>query len=230
MTPPFGTRRFNSPYWEPSRLGRLKEYPKTHGRGAGCRCAAVSSPRWTPSPPGSTHRSCSPARAGGHLDLHNFRGRHSKPALRAAGLEYRRPYDLRHTYAPFSIAAGVSLVALARRMGTSLEMIDRTYGHLAPDADEYERGCSTPSTPAFLDRMDILWTPPSEGSRIQQFKRPRLRAFSGCARHDSNVRPLPPQGSALSPELRARDEGQCSGRAFDRPRSSSASAGTSART
>jgi hypothetical protein len=25
-------------------------------------------------------------------------------------------------------------------MGTSLEMIDRTYGHLAPDAEEYERG------------------------------------------------------------------------------------------
>ena len=23
-------------------------------------------------------------------------------------------------------------------MGTSLEMIDKTYGHLAPDADEYE--------------------------------------------------------------------------------------------
>jgi hypothetical protein len=28
--------------------------------------------------------------------------------------------------------------------------------------------------------------------------------FERCARHDSNVRPLPPQGSALSPELRAR--------------------------
>jgi hypothetical protein len=25
-------------------------------------------------------------------------------------------------------------------MGTSLEMIDKTYGHLAPDADEYELG------------------------------------------------------------------------------------------
>jgi len=25
-------------------------------------------------------------------------------------------------------------------MGTSLEMIDRTHGHLAPDADEYEFG------------------------------------------------------------------------------------------
>ena len=81
-----------------------------------------------------------PGSRGGHLDLHNFRERHWKPALRAAGLEYRRPYDLRHTYATFSIAAGVSLFALARRMGTSLEMIDKTYGHLAPDADDYELG------------------------------------------------------------------------------------------
>ena len=38
-----------------------------------------------------------------------------------------------------SLAAGVSLFSLARRMGTSVEMIDRTYGHLAPDAEEYER-------------------------------------------------------------------------------------------
>jgi integrase len=79
-----------------------------------------------------------PGARGGYLDLHNFRERHWKAALRAAGLENRRPYDLRHTYATFSIAAGVSLFALARRMGTSLEMIDKTYGHLAPDADEYE--------------------------------------------------------------------------------------------
>jgi integrase len=81
-----------------------------------------------------------PGVRGGHLDLHNFRERHWKAALRAARLEYRRPYDLRHTYATFSIAAGVSLFALARRMGTSLDMIDKTYGHLAPDADEYELG------------------------------------------------------------------------------------------
>jgi integrase len=59
----------------------------------------------------------------------------------AAGIEpERRIYDLRHTYATFSLAAGVSLFTLARRMGTSVEMIDRTYGHLAPDAEEYERG------------------------------------------------------------------------------------------
>jgi hypothetical protein len=49
-----------------------------------------------------------------------------------------------------------------------------------------------------------------------------------CARHDSNMRPLPPQGSALSPELRARG-GQCS-RARAGPASSTASSGTSTRT
>ena len=49
-------------------------------------------------------------------------------------------FFLDHTYAAFSIAAGVGLFALARRMGTSLEMIDRTYGHLLPDAVDYERG------------------------------------------------------------------------------------------
>jgi hypothetical protein len=32
-----------------------------------------------------------------------------------------------------------SLFSLARRMGTSVDMIDRTYGHLAPDAEDYER-------------------------------------------------------------------------------------------
>ena len=46
---------------------------------------------------------------------------------------------MRHTYAAFSIAAGVSLFAIAPRMGTSLEQIDSTYGHLLPDAEAAER-------------------------------------------------------------------------------------------
>ena len=82
-----------------------------------------------------------PALRGGYIQLHNFRSREWKPAIRAAGIEpARRIYDLRHTYATFSLAAGVSLFALSRRMGTSVEMIDRTYGHLAADAEDYERG------------------------------------------------------------------------------------------
>jgi len=81
-----------------------------------------------------------PALRGGHLNLHNFRARDWKPAIRAAGIvPERRIYDLRHSYATWSLAAGVSLFSLARRMGTSVEMIDRTYGHLAADAESYER-------------------------------------------------------------------------------------------
>jgi integrase len=80
-----------------------------------------------------------PAVRGGYIELGKWREREWKPALRAAGIEHRRIYDLRHTYATWSLAAGVSLFALSRRMGTSLAMIDATYGHLAPDAEERER-------------------------------------------------------------------------------------------
>jgi hypothetical protein len=41
---------------------------------------------------------------------------------------------MRHTYASLSIAAGVSLFVLSRLMGTSPAMLDKTYGHLLPDA------------------------------------------------------------------------------------------------
>jgi integrase len=80
-----------------------------------------------------------PAARGGYIDLEKWREREWKAALRAAGVEHRRIYDLRHTYATWSIAAGISLFALSRRMGTSIAMIDATYGHLAPDAEEAER-------------------------------------------------------------------------------------------
>jgi integrase len=55
-------------------------------------------------------------------------------AVRAAGLAHRPPYALRHTFATFAIAAGIGLFELSRLMGTSVEQIDRTYGHLLPDS------------------------------------------------------------------------------------------------
>jgi integrase len=93
-----------------------------------------------------------PGERGGHLSLHNWRRDHWNPAVRAAGLEHRTPYALRHTFASFAIAAGISLFELARFMGTSVEQIDRTYGHLLPDALERTRSAldsflATRSTP-----------------------------------------------------------------------------------
>lgn len=80
-----------------------------------------------------------PGARGGYLNLHAWRRREWDVAVRAAGLEHRTPYALRHSYAAWSIAAGVSLFTLARRMGTSVAQIDGTYGHLLPDAEAYER-------------------------------------------------------------------------------------------
>ena len=55
------------------------------------------------------------------------------------GVKHRRIYDLRHTFATWSLAAGIDIFTLARRMGTSVKLIDRTYGHLVAGGDAYER-------------------------------------------------------------------------------------------
>ena len=55
------------------------------------------------------------------------------------GLPKLVPYAMRHTFASFAIAAGVSLFYSHEIMGTSIEQIDRTYGHLLPDSEEFLR-------------------------------------------------------------------------------------------
>jgi len=97
-----------------------------------------------------------PAPRGGHLCLERFRYRSWVPAIRAAGLEGHRIYDLRHTFASTAIAAGVSLFYLARIMGTSVAQIDATYGHLLPESEEYLRG--------LLNDWDWASNPASAGS------------------------------------------------------------------
>ncbi len=85
-------------------------------------------------PPRLDTRLLFPGERGGHLNLHAWRSDEWTPAVKAAGLVHRSPYALRHTFATFGIAAGVSLFELARFMGTSVEQIDKCYGHLLPDA------------------------------------------------------------------------------------------------
>jgi integrase len=80
-----------------------------------------------------------PGARGGYLNLHEWRRDEWTPAVKGAGLEHRSPYALRHTFASFSIAAGVPLFELSRFMGTSVEQIGHTYGHLLPDSLERAR-------------------------------------------------------------------------------------------
>ena len=47
-----------------------------------------------------------PAPRGGYIDLEKFRHREWAPALRAAGIQHRRVYDCRHTFAAWAIESG----------------------------------------------------------------------------------------------------------------------------
>ena len=116
---------------------RLKEYGKTAGssRAVPLRAKVIEALEQLPHRRGIVF----PAPEGGRIDINNFRHRGWTPSLAAAGVKHRRIYDLRHTYATWSLAAGIDIFTLARRMGTSVKMIDRTYGHLVAGADAYER-------------------------------------------------------------------------------------------
>ena len=118
--------------------GRLKDYAKTAGsrRAVPLRARVVTALEKLP---GKRRAILFSAPEGGRIDINNWRNRSWTPSLEAAGVAHRRIYDLRHTYATWSLAAGVDIFTLARRMGTSVKMIDRTYGHLVAGADAYER-------------------------------------------------------------------------------------------
>jgi integrase len=78
-----------------------------------------------------------PAHRGGVLNIDNWRRRVWAPAIEAAGIPTpARIYDLRSTFASDALAAGVTIFELARIMGTSVQMIERSYGTLLEGAAE----------------------------------------------------------------------------------------------
>jgi integrase len=117
--------------------GRLKTYAKTarSRRRIPLRAKVVTALEKVPQREGILF----PASEGGRIAIDTWRSREWAPALKAAGVEHRRIYGMRHTFATWSLGAGMSIFTLARRMGTSVQMIDDTYGHLARDADDQDR-------------------------------------------------------------------------------------------
>jgi integrase len=90
-----------------------------------------------------------PAPRGGYIDLERFRNGKKTArgweggwngAVRAAGLEHRRPNDCRHTFATWAIEDGrISLVHLASIMGTSVRELEDTYARWLKRTDDQLR-------------------------------------------------------------------------------------------
>jgi integrase len=65
-----------------------------------------------------------------YIDSHNFRNRWIK-VLEQAGIPYRRPHIIRHSFASHAIEQGIPLTGVAYLLGHSdTRMVATTYGHL----------------------------------------------------------------------------------------------------
>ncbi len=135
--------------------GRLKDYPKTvrSRRRVPARGRVLEALRRLPHRRGILF----PTAGGGRVDIDNFRHRGWTTALAAAGSRIVGSMTCVISYATWSLDAGVDIFTLARRMGTSLQMIDRTCGHLASGAETTSASCWTRSTTGVLGAMGAVW-------------------------------------------------------------------------
>ena len=56
-----------------------------------------------------------------------------RAAVRRAGIEYCSPHALKHTAATWMMKDGIDLEKVARYLGTTKNVVERVYGHHAPD-------------------------------------------------------------------------------------------------
>jgi len=96
-------------------------------------------------------------------------------------------YDLRHTFASHALAAGVPIFELARFMGTSVRMIDRTYGHLVRGSEHAVRD----KLGRYAEKTfgPLLGHETRAGNRPVSDKSAACGQTEGRERRDSNPRP-----------------------------------------
>ena len=73
---------------------------------------------------------------GGPIHVTTFREHHWTRFLKAAGLRYRRPHMVRHTFASMLLAAGEPPTYVAQQLGHhSAAFTLKVYGHAMPQGD-----------------------------------------------------------------------------------------------
>lgn len=68
-----------------------------------------------------------PAAKGGYIDDHNFRNRAWKSVLNELGIDYRKPYNMRHTFTSGALEVGLSPAVVASLTGHTVETLYRHY-------------------------------------------------------------------------------------------------------
>jgi integrase len=71
-------------------------------------------------------------------DERAFRRSYWTPTLKVLGIRYRRPYNMRHTYATLMLMAGMNPSMCAKQLGHSVEMFLKTYTKWI-DGDQNDR-------------------------------------------------------------------------------------------
>ena len=66
-------------------------------------------------------------RQGNLIDDHNFRNRAWKSVLGKVGVEYRKPYNTRHTLISHALARGMNPVAVAQLTGHDVQTLYENY-------------------------------------------------------------------------------------------------------
>lgn len=93
-----------------------------------------------------------------YIDDQTPRRRYWEPTLKALGIRYREPYQMRHTYATLAIMAGANPNWVAKQMGNSARVV---FKHYAKWIDEADKGREQQKLEAFLVANPVANAPGS---------------------------------------------------------------------
>jgi integrase len=119
------------------------------------------------------------------------------PTLKRLGIHYRRPYNMRHSYATAMLMAGMTPAFCARQLGHSIEMFLRTYARWIDGAQNA----------AEMDRLEVALGPKTVHELSTEISVTRNDLISKEKtwgdRWDSNPRRPESQSGTLPTELRS---------------------------
>jgi len=142
-------------------------------------------------------------RGGGALRTTVFRRAAFDDAAAAIGLEGLNPHELRHTAASLAIAAGADVKVVQQMLGhASAAMTLDQYGHLFGDRLDHVAAAMDAARAAAVYPLCTAADSDADGESTEEGKGPVDQAFRAVPPAGFEPAHPPPEGGALSPELR----------------------------